>query len=288
MAMPPEDLSPDELWARMQEVPRPSEVVDFPRKDPATGRPLSKIRIQVLTETEHTRARIEGRKRIMEKYGVQSNQLDDSVMREVVSDACAREALKLACLSVKPISAPDAKTPRYAYMFPNDERLDALTADELVALFNTYTLVQQRFGPFSQNLLSEEELNAWIRVLTEGARANFLAHKSLLQLAELATLLARRGYLLSLIVESLLKDSQSISAAQLKSLGIGTSWFTELRLASSDTGLTLSNKTPLVDEGETARTVDDLLDDYLYGGQPGEPITLEKAIEVSKRLRDDG
>lgn len=284
MAMPPEDLSPEELWVKLQECPRPTEVVDFPRKDPATGRPLSRIRIQVLTVDEHTKARMEGRRKVMEEHKVASSDLDDVVMREIVSDACAKEALKLACLAVKPFDER-ASVKRYPYMFATDERLSALTSDEVVTLFNAYTLVQQKYGPFSENITTDDEYNAWIRVLTEGARYHFLARKSLLQLAELSIGLARRAYVLSLIVESLLADSQSISAADLKSLGIGTSWFTGLRLTSTGAGFGLSSSHIDVEPelGETEEDLDDVLSEALYGIEPGEAITIERAVELAKR-----
>jgi hypothetical protein len=285
MGMPPPDMSPDELWIKLQECPRPTEIVDFPRKDPTTGRPLAKIRIQVLTVEEHTKARLAGRSRILQSHDVKSAELDDYVMREIISDACAKEALKLACVSVKPMN-PDAKVPRYAYMFPNDERLDALTADEVVTLFNAYTLVQNKYGPFSEDVVGDEEYNAWIRVLTEGAKHHFLARKNSLQLAELAIGLARRGYLLSLIVESLLKDSQSISAADLKNLGIGTSWYTGQLLERAKDGLTLTPSGGLGHVGDGAESLDEVISDALYGFEPGEDVTLERAIEIAKRLND--
>lgn len=284
MAMPPEDLTPDQLWVKMQEIPRPTEVVDFPRKDPTTGRTLSRIRIQVLTVDEHTTARLEGRRKVMEKYNVKSSELDDFVMQSVVSDVCAKEALKLACLGVNPFSEAD-NIKRYPYMFPTDERINTLSADEIVTLFNTYTLVQAKYGPFSESVMSDEEYNAWINVLTEGAKVHFLARKNLPQLAELACGLASRAYLLSLIVESLLKDSQSITASQVERLGIGTSWFTGLQLISSAGDLTLSARN-LSQIGEGAQDLDEVIDDWLYKPAPGEPVTLEQAIEIAKRLNE--
>jgi hypothetical protein len=92
--------------------------------------------------------------------------------------------------------------------------------------------------------------------------------------------LARRGYLLSLIVESLLKDSQSISAADLKTLGIGTSWFTGQRLELAADGLTLSSKSSADQADEVD---DDVIAAAVYGLEPGELVTLEQAAKIARQ-----
>ncbi len=61
---PDKTVPPSELFLKLIEAPRPTEVINYPRKDPATGEPIGKIRMQVLTQEEHDRARIAAHRNI--------------------------------------------------------------------------------------------------------------------------------------------------------------------------------------------------------------------------------
>jgi len=191
---PPEDVSPSELWLKLSESPRPSEVVDFPRKG-ANREPIGKVRIQVLPNEEHDAARIRAQTKLRERARLLGHgNLTNEDMRapgvaEVLGDMTAREVLAVACVAEKPFDEY-AKPLRYPRIFPDAESIGAtLSADELSVLFNLYVLVQNKYGPFEGNL-SDDDQEAWIRRLEEGGETYPLASLPWPQLVALTSSLA--------------------------------------------------------------------------------------------------
>lgn len=191
---PPSDIPPSELWLKLSETPRPSEVVDFPRKD-RNGKAIGKVRIQVLPSEEHDGARIRAQNRLKERarqlgFGNLSNDdLNAPGVREVLGDMTAREVLAIACVTEESYSGDDA-TPFYPRMFPDPEAIGrTLSADELSVLFNLFVLTQNKYGPFEGNI-DDEEQEAWIKRLEEGGAAYPLASVPWPQLVALTSSLA--------------------------------------------------------------------------------------------------
>ena len=253
MAGPPNDVEPSELWRRLSEAPRPSEVIDFPRKD-ANGKPLSRVRIQVLTMTEHDHARIRAHEWIKGR-SVPQEDLDGMGMREVYGDAVARELLAMACVSEDPIPGTEASgAPKYGRLFRSGEDMATLTADELVVLFTAYEMCQRKFGPYEGNMSGQDDVNEWVSRLAEGGNRFPLAQLSWHQLVELTMLLAERVYCQSALLEYQSSSLRGISEQQLETWGIGTGFYGKLRASVMASGLNLLSD----DEEEAAKEAEQL------------------------------
>lgn len=206
MSRPPEDVEASELFLKLCEA-RPSEVIDFPRKDRA-GNPVGKVRIQVLTMDDHNRARMVAQeilKRSAKDYGIpnlEKADMDSPAVREVLGDLVAHELLCMACRVEDPTD-PLVETPTYGRVFRTaDDLRKRVTADETLVLFNAYMLVQHKYGPFELTLNDDDDLEAWVKRLEEGGSAFPLLALSLPQLAELTLSQAQRISSLCRILES--------------------------------------------------------------------------------------
>jgi hypothetical protein len=143
-------------------------------------------------------------KRLKEKHQLKSDEMGDVTIREVAGDATARELLALACVSEAHVegSENDELGPRYPRLFRDAEHVSDLTAEEIVVLFNAYLLVQQKYGPFEDNIRTDEEVDLWVKRLVEGGSELPLLSTTWPQLVELASLLAARTYSVSRILAS--------------------------------------------------------------------------------------
>jgi hypothetical protein len=204
---PDPSVEPSSLFTKLLEMPRPSEVIDFPRKD-AQGNPIGQVRVQILTSIEHDRAREAGTS-TLKKRGHANEDLTSPAIREVLSDAIAKELIAMACLTdTQQGLDPDGK-PLYGRIFRNAKDVDQLGADEILILFNAYMLVQHKYGPFERNL-SKEDIDAWIARLQEGAAEFPLLSLALPQLVLLAQSLGER---LSTLYRTLASQSESLPSS---------------------------------------------------------------------------
>ena len=156
---PPENIAPADLWAQITQTPRPSRIVDFPRKG-EDGQSLGQIRLQTLTQSEQMES-ASSAERVAKKF-----------MREVVStaeqnlgyDSVYRNAAAVEILfrSARKVDEPTR------FFFPSpDEMRKRLTVDEIGVLMNAYLVTQTELGPIVSQL-SEVEAEAWIERLAEG------------------------------------------------------------------------------------------------------------------------
>lgn len=206
--IPPSDVEPSELFLKLSE-PRPSEPIDFPRKDRA-GNPVGKLRVRVLTMEDHNRARLTAQqslKKSVAGFGIQAldkSDMDSPAVREVLGDLVAHEILCMACVSDKSaFEETDERPAVYGRIFNTPEDLRrVLTADETLTLFRAYQLVQHKWGPFELTTGDDGEVDAWVKRLEEGARSFPLLALSLPQLHELTSSLAARISSLSRILAS--------------------------------------------------------------------------------------
>ncbi len=212
MAGPPKDIAPSELFLKLLECPRPTEVINYPRKDPATGEAIGKIRIQVLTQEEHDRARIAAH-RTMKAQGFDKDDLAGATMQEVLGDSVARELLAMACLMADGVELEDDKQ-TYGRVFRDAGDLKKLGSDEIAVLFNAYMLVQAKYGPFESSVSSAADVDAWVTRLMEGGSSFLLLQLPLPALVELTWLLAQRvsGQLGSKESPTLSSDASSESS----------------------------------------------------------------------------
>lgn len=218
--MPPKDVPPSELFAKLLEMPRPSDVFDFPRKD-ALGISVGKVRMQTLTSIEHDRAR-EAAHVTLKKRGFSIEELSAPTIKEVLGDAVAKELIAMACLTERNFSDEGA-TPSYGRIFRTAADLDVLSSDEILILWNCYQLVQYKFGPIERNL-DQDEFNAWIKRLGEGGAEFPLLRLALPQLVMLAQSLGARLCTLYRILESQQQALPTSLASLLADFSMPTGW----------------------------------------------------------------
>ena len=248
---PPEDISPSELFLKLSQSPRPTEVVDFPRVD-ESGKSIGQIRIQVLRMEEHDRARIMAQKRLKERsrvYGydkIEAADMDSAGIREVLGDMTARELLAIACLDTRNHAGGDDEKPFYPRVFPDSDSIaQILSADETAVLFSAYLLVQDKYGPFERNLTSDADVDAWVQRLEEGASAFPLLHLPLPRLVELASSLAARTSTLFRILGSQWSSLPSTLKSDLESFSTAISYYGEQQDERAQTGSEKSLSDPV-------------------------------------------
>lgn len=221
MPGPPDDVEPGELFRKLMERPAPSAVIEFPRKD-ERGKPVGNVRIQVLSMTDHDDARLDANEKLKKKVSKEDRGLP--TIEAVAGDLVARELLAKACRIEEDRGEPGK--PYYPRVFPNAESIgQALTADETAVLFAAYMQAQHKWGPFEKTVQTEEELSQWIKRLVEGAREFPLSRLSSVHWAELVSLLARRAYTLSVILDCLSESLPTSLKSRLGIYSIGTGYF---------------------------------------------------------------
>jgi hypothetical protein len=268
MAGPPDDVSAAELYLKLSE-PKPSEVFDFPRKD-EKGKPVCRVRLQVLSGSQQEEARIFGHKKLKEKYRLKEEDMGGVTMREVAGDAVARELLAIACRFEKPIknTEEDDTGPSYPRMFRDANHVNELTSNEILVLFNAYLLTQEKYGPFERDFESKEDLDRWVKRIEEGGAEFPLLHLSLPRLVELTSSLAGR-------ISSLYR----LIASQWSSLP--DSLKLDLRNFSEDISSYGSAPEELDPSGSESSP-----DDDIPAFKQEQPLTIEEAKELALRLRN--
>lgn len=230
---PDKNIPASELFLKLMETPRPSEVVDYPRKD-ESGNPVGKLRIQVLTQEEHDRARIAAH-RTMKEQGLDREDMLGESVKEVLGDTVARELLAMACLTE---SGPDDGNgrPMYGRVFQDAKDLKKIRSDEIAVLFNRYMFIQAKYGPFETIINDEEELNAWVKRIEEGGSGFPLLQLPLPALVELTSLLARRIYSVSSALESQWSSLPDTLKSSLEKYRLGIISYGEQAAISTESG----------------------------------------------------
>jgi hypothetical protein len=157
----PDKLAPDELWLRINAMPRPFQLVDFPRKDPATGASVGQLAIQVLTHEESMLSQKSAA--TFAREALKDSKPGDPGFDDLYRNQSAIEVLYRACRR--------EKDHRYSFFPSPGEMRKTLSADETGVLMNRYLRVQAELGPVIATM-SPEELDAWTDMLIEGAEAS--------------------------------------------------------------------------------------------------------------------
>lgn len=289
MAFPPNDIPATDLFIKLSAPERPSEIIDFPRRDPYTRLPIGKVRIQVLNMAEYDEARIKAQLWVVDKKKVGHDQLEGQAIKEVIGDRVAKELISMACLSVDPIKdSEQTGHPKYLRHFRNADAVDVLMADELEALWMTFQMVQRKYGPFEGNLDGPEQVTAWMRRLVEGGSALPLGQLGWHLLVELTMSLAERAYSLSAVLASQSSNLPNTLAAPLTSWDIGTSSFGKLPLSAIEIGLTDNDTgyTPLSEEQLDA--MQERIDKKMAPLLPDRPVTSEEAAKLFEQMFKNG
>ena len=292
MAFPPNDVPATDLFLKLSSPIRPSEVVDFPRRDPVTRLPIGRVRIQVLNLSEYDEARIKAQYWLVEKKRVSKDQLEGQAVKEVLGDRIAKELISMACLSVDPIQGTEETGyPRYLRHFRSADEVDVLMADELEALWMTHRMIQQKYGPYEGNIETAEQASAWMKRLVEGASALPLGQLGWHQLVELTTLLAERAYSLSAILGTLSSSLPNTLAARLTSWDIGTYSFGRLPASAIEAGLLPTDFGLPADyevlQNEFRAEISSLIDRQMAAKLPDRPINSKEAAEIFKQMFKD-
>lgn len=162
MSLPPENLTPSELWCSLTAIPRPHKTVDFPRKD-FLGKPIGQLAIWVLTQEEQMACNAEA-EAYTRKVLKSPPKADESNIgySHTFGNAAAIEVLYRACRDPKDTSRPAFPSPKLMR--------EIMTTDEVSVLFEHYLTVQLELGPVVAHM-TETEMNAWIARLSEGGSA---------------------------------------------------------------------------------------------------------------------
>jgi hypothetical protein len=132
MAGPPTNIEPSELWAKLQDMPRPHRVVDFPRLGP-DGNPVGQVAIWPLSQQEQIAAVVEAER--FAQTLLRDNAPGDLGYEIVFASEGAAQTLWRACRA-----ADEPKRPA----FPSPAAIrEKFTTDELGELFEQYMAVQR-------------------------------------------------------------------------------------------------------------------------------------------------
>ena len=153
----PDPKQASELWTKLSARPRPTVEVDFP-VPPGEASP-GKLLLRVLTESELNTARASADTQA--KYILRGDaKPGDLGYYEIYNDEVAVQILWAA--------ARNPAHPEYPVFDKPADIRQKLTTDELTELLKAYNEFRIERGPFV-SALSEGELEAWVKVLMEGA-----------------------------------------------------------------------------------------------------------------------
>jgi len=252
MALPPKDVPASALFLKLMELPRPSEVIDFPRKG-SDGKPIDRIRIQTLTSEDQDKARAMAHAEMLRR-GFSAEDIGSYGIREVYSDAVAKELIAMSCLTAEGADFGDG-VPKYGRVFRDGGQVSKLAADEILTLFNAWQLLQHKYGPIEG--LDQNEVDAWIKRLVEGGSGFPLLELALPDLVELTTSLAARIYSVCEILAGHLSTLPPSLGSSLESLLLDIGSY-----------------------GDPAAKLEST------GGASKPDVTLEQALSVAKRMKE--
>lgn len=218
----PDPKKASELWEKLSARPRPTKTIPFP-VPPGEESP-GELSLRILTEGELSRARASADIAAKEMLRGESRP-GDLGYHEIYMDEVAVQIVFEAARNPANVEHP-------AFWSPKEIR-QKLTTDEVTQVLRGYNEFRIERGPFISDL-SEAELEAWVKVLMEGASRVPLARLSGEALIDLTLYLAsilRRG------------GSTAISSAASPP-GDSSPGAADVGAAASET----------VDEGERART----------------------------------
>lgn len=159
MAGPPKDIPASQLWLKLQTLPRPFKLVDFPRQG-SDGQPVGQLAIRILTQEEQMICTAAAEEFV--RKHIKDGKKDELGYERLFSDAVSVEVLYRACRD-----ADDPERPA----FPTPKQIrEQLTTEECGKLFEYYLTVQLELGPTVISM-SDEEMEAWIDRLAEGGSA---------------------------------------------------------------------------------------------------------------------
>ena len=276
------EFTPSELWTKLIERPRPSEIVELPCKY-KDGRYLGRVRMRLLTKREEDSCRIRGLEKmhkVREKHPTLD--LESGEGKDLVADAQVREALWLACQTVEDFQdyekRPDG-APVYAQAFKSPEDIDDVMAStELEVLWLAYKVFRHKCGPHEDCIWDTKTVTTWIQRVVEGAKEHPFLHTSYPQLVELNAWLTSRVYILSALLDSLsesLPDSLR-SHPEILACGIGSHGWLPVKSSGSRLRISLPGSGERKDDGMP------ILPDV--ENPDGQIVTMDQAVRINDIL----
>jgi len=248
MAYPPTDIDPVDLFQRLIERPAPSEVVPYPSDDVDFN-----IRIMGMGAEDIEPLTIKARRWVKDTYKVSDSDLETTVIDLRVQNRTACEILAKAIHYENPIPGSEATEhgTRYPLLFHGKpENVAKLPPREIGVLWALWNLVQNRIAPSENNLSSPEQVRAWVKVLTDGARPFGFFQLDLPQQEALLTSLLSWAQCLLELLSSLPENLPTNLESTLESYGFGIPWCTGLAVSSIDSS-SQSQSPSSADDDET-------------------------------------
>jgi hypothetical protein len=158
--LPPKDVAPSELFAKLTSVDRPHKIVDLPRKG-ADGEPVGQVAMVPLTQYEMMAAAASAEKQTRELLKGNLPQQTEAQLgyNDVYNNSAAAEVLFRACKKPDDLKSSAFRTPH--------EIGTALSTDEIGVLYHHYETVKAELGPIVSTM-TEDEVEAWVAVLAKG------------------------------------------------------------------------------------------------------------------------
>lgn len=148
----------DQEWfAKIIQLPRPAEVVDFPMKDD-NGNPI-KVAMRVLTSAESFRCRANAIKDTRQIIGG-SDPVSDLEKTEIFQQKLTAELLFNACVDATDLKTKFFRTPK--------DVMEHLTMDQNGYLLGQYLIVQSQLSPIISEM-TDEQLDELISRIQRGA-----------------------------------------------------------------------------------------------------------------------
>jgi hypothetical protein len=179
---------PDETFLRLLNRVQPSEVVEI-----RLGGDVFRMRFRVLTYREQEACRTSARERLItgKKLKPEDFTSTSGAVSEIYQDAVATEVLFRAICRETMVEMPDG-TKKFSPLFQDiDQMIGTLSPDEIVILFNSYTLVQEKLGPNDYAIFVKDNFDTWIKAVAEGAEYYPLVQLPLPILVETLVALAK-------------------------------------------------------------------------------------------------
>ena len=167
----PKEVSAATLWQRVTALPRPSDVVDFPRKDDE-GNPIAQVLMRVLTQAEVTSATANAERFARQVMAGSIPKADEAASGY---EAIYQNDLNVQLVYLSARQVDDQTKP----FFPSQAEMRThLTPDEIGALVRAYVIVQAERGPMVSQM-TDGDFDAWVAKLKEGGNSAPLASLSL-------------------------------------------------------------------------------------------------------------
>lgn len=156
---PPTNIPAKELWVKLQELPRPSQVVDLPQRTP-DGEPVGQVALWVLKQEEHLICTAETEKFV--RHHLKEAKRGDIGYDDMFANEMAVQILFRACRDV-------ADLKKTAFQTPKQVR-ELFTTDECGLLFRNYLTIELEFGPLVTQM-TDADMQAWIDKIAKGGSA---------------------------------------------------------------------------------------------------------------------